>query len=329
MGLSTKEMVTELNKDDSLKKISLKTVQDLTKELREQEEPWIEMIKVRDGINKYKLIKQDKSNNSLQYKSETLQDFKEWLPIIETYDYIPFLKDIQKLIKEEDVSPFRKKIIDFPKTKYLGVENIMDLYNAIKSEHPIEFNYNSFSKPNTNVKLLPYIIKEHKGRWYLIGRKNPRSPFEFYAIDRITADTTDIKSSEKFNREENKLPKDCWKFSSGIYIYWKNTDEKDDSDVKEEDEPIIITFLLRDGIKFENVKYIDTKKLHKSQTIEPDPILRNGFEYFKVKLEMFPDADLIREIRRIGLHCIEDIKVKWSTNRNDPLPNLDKWIREL
>lgn len=328
-GLTTQEIVDKLNSEGSIKQISLKTVQDLIKELREQERPWISSPDPEGNKRnyKYKLIQQDRSHASIQYNSETLKDFTEWLPLIETYEYIPFIGDIKKLIENEETSFFRKKIIDFPKTEYLGIENIMDLYKAIKKRHPIEFNYNSYNKNKDKniIKLLPYIIKEHKGRWYLIGKKDHRSPFSFYALDRINGDIY-IKTYETFKRE-NELPKNSWEDSSGIYLYWKNTDKKDDSEASEEYEPVHISFLLRDGKKYDNVEYLRSKKLHHSQVISQKPVCKKGgFEYYQVKLYMFPDTDLVREIRRIGLNCIEDIKVKWD--KKTAPPNLEYWIRE-
>ena len=327
-GLTTQKIVDKLNSEGSIKPISPRTVQDLLRELREQERPWISLLDTEGNKRnyKYKLIHQDKSHGSIQYNSKNLKDFTEWLPLIETYEYIPFIGDIKKLIEIEETSFFRKKIIDFPNTEYLGVEYIMHLYNAIKKRHPIEFNYKSFDKEKreTPIKLSPYIIKEHKGRWYLIGKKDHRSPFSFYALDRINGDI--FIKTETFKRE-NELPKNSWEYSSGIYLYWKNTDEKDDSNVPEEYEPVDISFLLRDGKKYDNVEYLRSKKLHPSQEISQEPVLeKGGFKYYQVELHMFPDTDLVREIRRIGLNCIEDIKVKWD--KKTAPPNLEYWIRE-
>ena len=52
--------------------------------------------------------------------------------------------------------------------------------------------------------------------------------------------------------------------------------------------------------------------------------------YSTVTLTCFPDSDLVREIRKIGLHNIKDIECTWKddSTEGEP-PDLNNWIREM
>ncbi len=95
-----------------------------------------------------------------------------------------------------------------------GKEWIKPVYEAIVNRQPIRFEYNNVYKNETREHVLePYLLKEVRNKWYLIGWNNKHSDFSTYALDRIIALKTEGKPF-KYRRDFN--PEDFYKYSTGI-----------------------------------------------------------------------------------------------------------------
>ena len=93
-------------------------------------------------------------------------------------------------------------------------------------------------KPKRFSKFHPYMIREHRYRWYLVGMKKPGDTIFCLDVDRITSLDRRIDLDD-FQREE--IPKDLWEHSMGIFTNWEN-DQGEWSN-----EPIDISFRIKDG----------------------------------------------------------------------------------
>ena len=88
-------------------------------------------------------------------------------------------------IKEEKFIQFEQSISDSG-SEYLG-----PLIDAIKSKKKIEVTYLSFKKNKTKTYILdPYLLKEYKGRWYVISWSDDRSDYLTFSLDRIQKSQT-------------------------------------------------------------------------------------------------------------------------------------------
>ena len=60
------------------------------------------------------------------------------------------------------------------------------MYQAIHKKRVIELLYQSFKarKPNT-LLFHPYLLKEYRNRWFVLGRKSAKEPLMTLALDRI------------------------------------------------------------------------------------------------------------------------------------------------
>lgn len=257
------------------------------------------------------------NTGSVKYKKEQLQIFSEWKAIIEMYDYIPFISDINKLLKELggfDEVKQTYNIVELPNIEYIGKEFINAFFEAITEETKIDFTYKKFNEKEKEIKdFMPYLLKEHDKRWYVVGKKVVGGNFITYALDRVSSCRYD-SSKDSFEREEFNSKK-LFANSMGIYTSWQNSDLEHDSTAKNETNPINISFKVKDGDKFKNISYLLTNKIHSSQ----DESERDEEGWVTIKLKMFPETDLVRRIRGIGLHCVKDIEPKW----------FEKWVKGL
>ena len=67
-----------------------------------------------------------------------------------------------------------------------GNENIQPLLEAIMERQVIELHYKSFFSDKEKVHILhPYLLKEYRNRWYVIGLHDFHKNITPFALDRI------------------------------------------------------------------------------------------------------------------------------------------------
>ena len=279
-------------------------VADYTKELNNAN-----LIKNISEESKYRYILEPdiKPNKMLENRSNR-EMFKSWIEILKVYDFLPFYIDFESTVnklmedytEEDDDNDELFPIIKFEtRSKFPNKELIFDLYDSIETSAEINFSFHDFTNNKTIEinKFQPYIIKEHQQRWYIVGKIRRDKEWRAYSIGRIS----DLEVSDlSFKRKDVDFD-ELWSHSMGIYLSWKN-----DKGVSS-NKPIRISFEVKNGDKYNNIDYLKSKPLHSSQKLSET----DHNEYVQIRLKMFPDTDLVRSIRSIGLHNIKNIKPKF------------------
>ncbi len=68
-----------------------------------------------------------------------------------------------------------------------GMEWIDIIYEAISNKNAISFTYhNIYKKETKSYQLIPYLLKEHRNRWYLIGWSNDKNKYTTFGLDRLS-----------------------------------------------------------------------------------------------------------------------------------------------
>lgn len=257
-------------------------------------------------------------NSSTKYGQEDLYTFEQWKSILDTYDYVPFIEDMQIILNRDarkvDEISLDFPVIDLPKISYKGKEYIEHFYKAIAETTKIDFVHQGFNKPkNKVVDFMPYLLKEHNKRWYVVGKREKEGEFYIYALDRIKSAVYDF-DKELFEREEFDA-QSHFSSSMGIFTSWNKSDLKYGPKEKDSKDPIEISFKVKDGDKFDNISYLTTTKIHHTQKESKV----DDYGWMKITLNMFPEADLIRVLRGIGVRNLKDLKPIF----------LKKWVEEL
>lgn len=256
----------------------------------------------------YNLKPEIKEKSTLPVTLRRLIEVRDWNEILQAYNYLPFYQELQQFIQihEKRLGLDNDTEQRFPVAlletvdSFPGKEHLEIFYTAIANQQIIHFSYqHQFKSPIRVEYFMPYALKEHNRRWYVVGKPGNENRFRVYAMDRIL-DVLYRADHDEFEREPFD-PEMLWKNSMGIYLTWKS----DDNAVNRTDA-IRISFKVKDGPKYKNIDYLKTSKLHPSQN-EKD--LTGELEgWTEITLHMFPEVDLVRELRRIGLHCLRDIK---------------------
>ena len=85
--------------------------------------------------------------------------------------------------------------VDAPGQKWL-----YKLYQLIKQKETTSITYQAFGKRQKNRIISPQLLKEYKGRWYLLSYDHQQDDNRVYALDRIkgvSASLSDYKALDK------------------------------------------------------------------------------------------------------------------------------------
>lgn len=193
-----------------------------------------------------------------------------------------------------------EKVIQFesvPESK--GQEHLPFLLDSIRNNHENEFDYTPYvdGRPRHYI-YHPYLLKENKNRWYLVGKDTVNNKIRTLGVDRMT---NICLTGNTFMPAENFNPEYFFRYSFGIGTY---------SGVPEE-------ILLR--LNEVQTQYIISNPLHSSQEItgsEPGS--------YQVRLFVIPSEELKMQILSYGSK-VEVVKPDWL--RREIQATLDQALR--
>jgi predicted DNA-binding transcriptional regulator YafY len=127
--------------------------------------------------------------NVLSETVEMLKQFKDFSLFSELGGIIQRLED--KIYTEKTHQP---SIIHLDKNEHLkGLEHLDVLYQAIIKKMVLKIVYQSFkAREASELTIHPFILKEFNNRWFLVGKKNKKSPILTLALDRIQSIDYDL-----------------------------------------------------------------------------------------------------------------------------------------
>ena len=180
-----------------------------------------------------------------------------------------------------------------------GTEHVLELLHAIKNELVVDIMYHKFYESDAEtVAFQPYLIKQFKGRWYVIGVKAENKSIRTYALDRMIKTNT---TKQKFvhNKELD------------IINYFKNCFGIIAPKQAEQPEAIVFSF------EREQANYINTFPLHYSQKI-----LNSTPTHVTFQIEVHVTYDLIMEFLSFG----EEIQIISPTSLIEQVVNTAKEV---
>ncbi len=242
-------------------------------------------IVCKDGYYGYDNPDYSIENNPLN--EQDIQNLQEAIDILKQFKNIPVMTDLQEMVfKLEGIIPEKiqkgRKLIDFETNENLkGLLHIDPIYKAIKNRQVLKIEYLPFTHTE-NLKMIihPYLLKEYRNRWFMIGYNEELEKISHLALDRINS----------LNIADHK------------FILFKNYDESVYFEnvlgitIPEKAKPEIIE------LKFtpERAPYVKTKPIHHSQKI-----IQETDKGIVVQLNLVVNKELISELLSYG----KDIKV--------------------
>ena len=223
----------------------------------------------------YSIMNIPLSENDLDKLMETvdfLKQFKGFSHFRELDGMVQKLEDHIFSRKEN-----RKPAIDFEKNENLkGLEYLDILYQSIIQRKAIKLTYQSFNaRQASTFNFHPYLLKEYRNRWFLIGSKKDNDPILTLALDRII----NVKSLDiDFLPRENFNAENYFKDVIGVTVNQAFVPEK------------VILFVTR-----KHAPYVLTKPFHSSQKL----IERDSYG-ITISLDVQHNFELEKEILGMG-----------------------------
>jgi predicted DNA-binding transcriptional regulator YafY len=214
----------------------------------------------------------------LQEVSHLLRQFKGFSHFNEVSEMVSKLED--KIYSEQySQSP----VIDFEKNELLkGIDWLDPLYKYIIQKKTILLHYQSFKARDANdIIFYPYLLKEYRNRWFILGMKKKGKQIATLALDRIQ--NISVCDKEPFLEYKNF---EAHQYFEPIIGVTRNADQ----------HPTTILFWASPL----QAPYIKTKPLHPSQKIVEE--LKSGTHF---TIEVIPNFEMEREFIGFG----EGIKI--------------------
>lgn len=174
---------------------------------------------------------------------------------------------------DEEVTPF----VQFETVEsYKGGRHLKTILKAIRENRIIEFEYEKYTgSRKQRYQLHPYLLKEYRNRWYVIGYNPDKKAVVVFGLDRIRGE---VKPTDtEFTRSSDFDPDHYFKHSIGI------------TSVNEAPQRVHLCFSPLSG------KYIQSQPLHTSQKI-----VRNDEVALEVELYLCITHELVMTILSHG-----------------------------
>lgn len=167
--------------------------------------------------------------------------------------------------------------VSFEKRRPLGTKHLFGLLHALNNRIPVSFTYHKFYKSQPETRTVePYLLKESKNRWYLVGKDSLRNDLRTFGLDRIA----DIQfHNKKFVKPPARQIEEYYTHCFGIIR----------PEANQPLEEIILSFEPTQG------RYILSHPLHENQEI-----LENNDREIRVRLRLYITHDLIMELLSHG-----------------------------
>lgn len=165
---------------------------------------------------------------------------------------------------------------------YRGLQHVGMIYDAVRKQQTIRITYQSFkARRASDVAVYPYLLKEYRNRWFLIGEKaTNRSPeVNIFALDRIHSVVIDREHAFK----------KCVDFDPEHFF----------------DDTIGVTRTLKDKpwqvvirVDADQAPYVESKPYHRSQVVKK----RYDDGSILISLRVIINNELVRLLLGFGEH---------------------------
>ncbi|MFY0672373.1 MAG: WYL domain-containing protein [Bacteroidia bacterium] len=197
----------------------------------------------------------DYSITNIPLTDQDLGHLSEAVEFMKQFQGFSHFKELDSMVQKLEDHIYSQKtntqsVIDIEKNENLkGLEHLNTLYKAIINQQCINILYQSFkAREPKNYDFHPYLLKEYRNRWFLVGMVDKRSDILFLALDRIIS----ISKSERIFKENPEFDSETF-FKNAIGV-----------SVSPGLEPIEVKLWISQL----HAPYVLTKPFHHSQRLE-------------------------------------------------------------
>lgn len=242
------------------KTISLSTIEKDLRAMRELPEPGYYAPIAYDRLHRgyyytepgftiSNIVLKEADIDAIEFAARILRQFRGFSIVgryAEAIDRILDVVDVRRLLSQQEFEEY----VQFETPVYVeGSGFIEQVIGAIKEKQVLRIEHQSFSRKAPATRIVhPYLLKEYRNRWYLIGLDNDQNEIRTFGLDRIKS------------IETTTLP-----FQQSTFIardYFRNTIGM----IAPQEKPPLIVLEFR---KYQ-AQYLLTQPIHPSQKIVQD-----------------------------------------------------------
>ncbi len=237
-------------------------------------------------VSDKKYYSYEENNYSITNTPLSQQDLgtlNEVLDVLKQFKGFGYFQELTGMVTKLEDKIYKQKhkgrsYIDFEKNELLkGLEHIDPIHKAIISKTTLSISYQSFKavKPNELI-FFPYLLKEYRNRWFVLGSNKKSRGIQNLALDRIV----ELKELSVEKYHDNKTI-DIATYYDDVIGVTKTTGQKPNKVVLHIDKT--------------NAPYVKTKPLHHSQQI-----LKEDAEGMLFSIDVIWNFELERELLGFG-----------------------------
>ena len=227
------------------------------------------------------------SITNIPISEQDLGKMSEAVQLLKQFKGFSHFKELDAMVQKLEDHVYSQKtnqqpVIDFEKNENLkGIHYLDELYQAIIQKDAIKLTYQSFKARNANsFDFHPYLLKEFRNRWFIVGRRSKSEELQNLALDRIL----EIEKSEETFKPNMKVD---------LEAYFKHVIGVTVSPNLETEEVLL-------QINHKHAPYVITKPFHWSQEV-----VKRDNDGVTIKLNVQHNFELEKDILGLG----ESIKV--------------------
>jgi len=261
-------------------------------------------IVMEDG--KYYYENHDYSITDHPLIDSDIEQLQDAILILKQFKGLPHFSGLEQIIQKLEGHLWTTEgheVIQFEKNEDVeGLKWIEYLYKAIVNRKVLEIAYKSFKAEVPKTEFVhPYLLKEYRNRWFLLGYNESFAAISTYALDSIVKTSVTIK---KYRINDVIDPNTYFKDIVGVSIY-----------EGQEPEEIVFESCL------EQAPYLKTKPIHQSQEI-----LEENDNSTVFKIRVIPNF----ELEQLFLGYGERVKIlKPEFFKNKILKRLQKAVESI
>jgi predicted DNA-binding transcriptional regulator YafY len=196
----------------------------------------------------------DYSITNIPITDQDLSKMSEAVELLRQFKGFSHFKELDAMVQKLEDHVYSQQtqqnpVIDLEKNDDLrGIGFLEELYQAIIKKSAIKLTYQSFKARSANsFDFHPYLLKEFRNRWFIIGRKHEKEQIFNLALDRIIK----IEPSDVFYRQPKDFdPENHFKHVIGVTV--------------SQNLPTIEVIIK---VRRRHAPYVETKPFHWSQKI--------------------------------------------------------------
>jgi predicted DNA-binding transcriptional regulator YafY len=190
------EDIVEKCSDVLLKRVSLSSIEKDIRAMKNDEAlGYFAPIEYSRTHRGYFYKDEDYSIDSVPLNEDEIEAVQFATNILTQFKNVAIFKDyenaIEKVLDKVNLSggstDKEKNFIQFENIPTIsGNEFLAPILNAIRKKRCVHFTYQSFKKDTGSERVVePYLLKEHKNRWYLVAKENLSDVYKVFGLERM------------------------------------------------------------------------------------------------------------------------------------------------